>query len=148
VRIVQSTPDHAEALGRTMRARDALEVTRLGFEPHAVAYFGWRVSDFTRTALVDGQVAAIWGVVGNESVGVPWLLTAPPCEAVSALTFVRIYRAQAAEMLQLFPKLENYVDASYIAAVRLVELAGFTLDEAKPYGEMQSPFHRFEMVAA
>lgn len=149
VAIVPATADHAWILGRGLRAADVREVGCLGQMPHAAVFWSYRRALIRKTALVDGEVAAMWGVVGAPlgMVGTPWLLTGPASERVSALTFARIYQAEALGMLRLFPKLENYVDASYTGAVRLLKLAGFTLDEPKPYGLTQSPFRRFEMVA-
>lgn len=145
--IVRAVACHAEALGRNLRDGDALEGERLGIGALDGTRESFWLSSVARTALIDGRVAAMWGVVPADGYGRPWLLTAPPCLAVSPLRFARVYSEEAREMLHRFRKLENYVDAGYTGAVRLLQIAGFTLDEAKPYGMMGALFRRFEMVA-
>jgi hypothetical protein len=100
-----------------------------------------------RTGLVNGRVGAMWGVVGMAlgQLGQPWLLTGPACRLISPLLFARIYRQEALAMLDFFPRLENYVDASYGAAVRMLRLAGFWVDEPMPYGAKGALFRRFGM---
>lgn len=150
VSVVPATESHVNALSLRLREADVREVVRLGDEPLTAVAGSWRRSPVCRAALVNGTVAAMWGAAGTPMgfVGQPWLLTAPACELVSSLTFARIYCREARGMLALFPKLENYVDASYDGAVRLLQLAGFTLDEAKPYGPTRSLFRRFVMGVA
>ena len=103
---------------------------------------------WNKTALIDGKVAAVWGLGGSALgyTGMPWLLTAPLVESY-ALSCVRLYRQEVGLMLQSFPRLENYVLASYEKSVRLLALSGFRLDEPKPAGPHNVPYRRFWMEA-
>lgn len=145
--IIPATAEHAEVLGRTLRAADALEGALLGIEALQGVRDSFALSSVAWTALLGRHVAAMWGVVPMGDIGKPWLLTAPACRAVSSLQFARIYSEEVRQMLRLFPRLENYVDAGYTGAVRLLQIAGFTLDEAKPFGPLGASFRRFEMKA-
>lgn len=71
----------------------------------------------------------MWGLHGEllGSVGYPYLVTTPWCEAISPLRFARIYRQEVEIMRQFFPLLENYVDPKYLEAVRLLKMAGFQM---------------------
>lgn len=145
--IVPATEAHARELIRRLRPRDRGEILAAGLRPGVGVMVSWRGAVVRKAALVDGEVAALWGVSGVllGPVGMPWLLTGTPCEKVSPLRFARIYRAEAHEMLRLFFRLENFVDASYTAAVRTLALAGFWLDDPAPYGRRGALFRRFEM---
>jgi hypothetical protein len=136
-------------LAFTMRREDAAEARALGIRPSMALRESYRQGVMRRVAIVGDRVAAMWGVCGTPLAGHgrPWLVTAWPCRDVSALAFARVYRAQALEMLRLFPLLENYVDARYTGAVRMLGLAGFSVSDPEPYGRRGMMFRRFEMVA-
>lgn len=114
-----------------MRESDRLEVAKTGITPKRSLVYAFKNSFIHRTGLVDGEVAAMWGVVGQATsvIGIPYLLTGEVCNRMNPITFVRIYKQQLNEMNELFPELRNYVDSTYIEAVRLLKLVGFKLDE-------------------
>lgn len=131
-------------LAPRLREADALEMTALGEDPAECLRHSWAGSPIRRAVEVDGKVAALWGVYGDlfGGVGIPWFLTAPEIERIP-VTMVRQGRAEVSDMLGLYPRLENYVAASYRGAVRFVELLGFTVDaEIAIRG---TPFRRFWM---
>lgn len=150
VSIVPTLPSHIDRLGRSLRANDEREITCLGLNPHRMLWRSYRVALWRETVLIDGEVAAIGGVGGTALgiVGRPWMLTSPIAETISPLSFVRIFKQEVAQMLQLFPVLTNYVHAEYQGAVRLLELAGFTLDEPVPFGSPGVLFRRFHLEVA
>ena len=145
IEIVPATAAHARALGCGLRPADRREIVICGLDPERTVTLSFEHSVLRRTALVGGRVAAMWGVTGTPLgiVGCPWLLTGLPALEVSPIRFARLYKAQVADMLRLFPLLENYVDASYAGAIRMLELAGFRLDDPAPY-VAGSSFRRFE----
>jgi hypothetical protein len=147
--LITATEAHARELIRSLRVADRAEIVAAGSRPGQAVLASWRDAVIRRAALVDGEVAAIWGVSGSllGGVGVPWLLTGSPCERVLPLQFARIYRAEVVSMLGLFTRLENFVDATYIGAIRMLILAGFRLDDPAPYGPRGALFCRFEMRA-
>ena len=147
--IVGCEPCHLRQLARTLRADDAEEVRALGQpSPMRMMYRTWRASVVRRTAFVDGEIAAAWGLIGGGSLmaatGVPWLLTAPAIERVP-LDFAREARREVREMLDIYPLLENWVHAPYRRAVGFLKIVGFTIDEAQPILPTGEYFHRFWM---
>jgi hypothetical protein len=147
IEIIPAVADHVRALGISMRAADQAEIRGFGLVPHRTLWVSYRHSLMRRTALVDGEVAAMWGVTGAPlgRAGRPWLLTGPACDRVSPIRFARIYRDEAVSMLGLFPALENIVDSSYYGAVRMLCLAGFTVHDPVPMGVDGKCYSRFEM---
>ena len=67
-----------------------------------------------------------------SEVGMPWLITTDEVYKINPLRFVKIYQAEVFRMLRIFDYLENYVDANYEAAIRLLSIVGFTIEPAAP----------------
>lgn len=146
VRIVPSRIEDVYALSDNLRDADRLEITGLDLDPRSVIRASFRNAIMRRTAFVDGEIAAMWGLGGVmlSDEGAPWLMTSSVVERVP-VAFVRIARAQVAEMLSRRGHLANVVQASYTGACRLLDVLGFTLDEAAPLGPHGVPFRKFWM---
>lgn len=129
-------------LYETMREKDKIESIKLGFNPKVALTYSYRNALYRQTALIDGQVSAMWGVVGSalSHTGNPYLVTSTHVTEISTYKFVGIYKKEVQEMLKLFPVLENYVDGSYIESVRLLKLIGFTIGEPDNRG-----FYKFSI---
>lgn len=143
--IEQSVAAHVRLMGEAMREEDRREATLLGEVPHRLLWRSWKQSILKRSAFVEGEIAAMWGVSGDllSGRGTPWLVTAPACERVTPLAFARVYRDELREMAKLFPVLENYVDSSYRSAIRMLEISGFEVGLPKamnPTGALFRPF--------
>lgn len=134
-------------LAADLRAGDAAEITGLDLDPVAVIRGSYRSAIWRRTAVVDGRIAAMWGLGGAllDDEGAPWLLTTPAAERVP-VTFVRLARANVAEMLRDRRRLSNVVASSYRQACRLLEVLGFTLDAPRPMGPRGLLYQRFWMA--
>lgn len=135
VTLCTSTLEHVKDLYNNFRLKDQLECQRLGFQFDKALFYSFKHALIRRTALIDGRVAAMWGVVGTPLglCGQPFLLTSPEVYKVSSFQFVKIYKKEVSAMLKIFPILENYVDAQYPEAVRLLEMTGFTIDRDNPH---------------
>lgn len=146
--VVQSDMSHVRELSRDLRDEDRQEVEAMGIKPSHALFHSFKRSIMRRTALLDGKVIAMWGVAGTplSLVGHPYLLTGNYFTNLSPLKFIRTYKLEVEYMKQLFPVLENYVDASYKGAIRVLELVGFKLDEPILVGPRNTPFRRFSMV--
>ena len=92
-----------------------------------------------KTAFVDGDIAAMWGLGGTllGDTGVPWILTAPAIEKVP-LALVRESRKDIAEWLGFKRRLENLCAADYRAAIRfrLPRRSGRRCLRQKPHAKM------------
>lgn len=145
--IVPASIAHVHALARAMRADDAAEAIVLGFDPRKLLRASFRFSLYARTAYVDGEIAAMFGLAGDvlSDVGHPWLITTAAIERLP-ITFFLAARAEVAAMLTLKARLENQVAAGYARAVHFLEVLGFTIESPAPLGKNGAPFRRFWMA--
>jgi hypothetical protein len=114
----------------TLRYDDLMEITCFGVRPFVVIRKCFKQSHYRKTALVEGRLAAMWGLGGVMlgGKGEPWLLTAPAIER-APLAFVREARVEVARLCDMSRHLEGYCAASYVKAHRLLRILGFNLDE-------------------
>lgn len=131
VEILPSTAEHAKRLSMHLREADIREAKALGLYPHRGVFYAYRHACYRKTALVDGVVAAMWGLHGEllGQTGQPYLITGTAVEKISPIRFAKIYKQEVKIMKEFFPVLQNYVDASYTGAVRMLDIAGFDLSE-------------------
>jgi hypothetical protein len=147
IQIVPATEAHARAMAPHLRAADADEVLALGFAPDDALVESVRASFEAWTALVDGRPMCMWGLTAPmimDVVGVPWLLTTPEIER-HRRAFLVGSRRMVAEMLAVFPRLENWVDPRHTKAVRWLRWLGFTVEAPAPYGPLGAMFCRVTM---
>ena len=127
VRIVSCRAAHIAEIARTMRSEDRAEITATGMQ---VKHFLFRLYAesplYRRAALVDGEVAAVWGDMAPllATEGQMWLLTAPPVERVP-LAFMREVKAHVKKHLEVRSVLRADASAEYERALRFFKLAGF-----------------------
>ena len=143
--------DHdVRELVANMRHQDADECHAAGHDDlHRVVHEGIRASVMCYTARVDGDLAAIFGLVPYAgmlgSTGVPWLLGTPLVPKHRRI-LARHAQPYIARMLAIYPHLLNVVHARNSVAVHWLERMGFVIRPAEPYGPHGEPFHLFEMV--
>lgn len=146
VEVVDTTMSHIRELRKTLREADKKEAIAAGLDPMRACVYAFKQACWRRTGLIDDQPAAIWGVRGNllGLVGQPYLITNTRVDLISPLKFAKIYIKEVQVMKKMFPVLENYVDASYTGACRMLSLAGFKLD---PITINNHEFYRFSMAS-
>lgn len=144
VKIIPAEALHVASLRDRLRPADIAEMEAVGLRPGQGLWKSYRLSVLAKTALVDGEVAAMFGMSGSPLAmrGEPWLLTSPLVEKVK-VSFVREGRNAVAEMLAVCPVLSGYVDASYIKAVRLLKALGFWVDTPLPFGVKGALFSKY-----
>jgi hypothetical protein len=145
--IVDSAPSHLDQLATRLRALDCLELTACGSSARAHLQQCYDGAVLRKTAFVEGEIAACWGLQCGTLLsgeGYPWFLTTPAVERVP-IAVVKEARRHIAGMLEIRPRLVNYVLAAYAGAVRLIGVLGFTLGEPQPIGKNAVLFRRFEM---
>lgn len=147
VEIVESTVTHVRQLAGSLRYGDQKEIESYGFTVNKGLWRSYKGSILRRTALVEGHVAAMWGVCGDPmgGLGQPWLLTSHWAEKISPLRFARVYQQEVYAMLDIFPRLVNYCDAEYDKAIRLLDIIGFRIGEPEPLGEKGALYRKFEI---
>lgn len=133
-------------LSNSMRVKDRKEAEALGMDAEKALYLTFKCGLLRRTGYLDDEVVAMWGVTGTplSIVGRPYLVTSTFCEKLSPIEFCRLYKKEVIVMNSLFPILENYVDANYVEAVRLLKMTGF---ELSPEKINNNDFYKFKMVS-
>lgn len=142
--IVPSKIEDVYRIADNLREQDAAEITGFGLTPREALRTSYRHAILRKTAFVDGDIAAMWGLGGAmlSDAGTPWLMTTPAAERVP-VTFLKVGRAELALMLQQRAFLSNVVLASYKRACRFLEVLGFVLDPPLAMGPNGLPFRRF-----
>lgn len=139
----------ADILGLRLRAADIEEIRAgSGLAPtealrrsYDFSTHVWAVRD------LGGQPIALWGVGPLSLIqgrGCPWLLASDAFEQLG-LDIARLSRPLVAGIRDLYPRLENHVDARHAKAVRWLSWLGFTIDPPAAWGVEGRPFHRFWM---
>lgn len=128
--IVNTCPYHLRELAEAMTADSKDVASRLGYTPLKALWHSYRNSLYCKTGLIDGKIAAIWGLSGSmlAEVGKPWLIVSPEVKQ-SPLRIAFIYRKELNNMLKLFPVLEEWCPADNEPSIRMLELMGFRVDK-------------------
>lgn len=147
--IVPTEPEHIKLLATRLREDDVTELEAAGQTPQKALWRSYRQSSRSKTAFIDGEIAATWGVGGCPlgKVGRPWLLTAPPIEH-ARIAFLREGRYEVAEMLMTFEELRGFVDGRYHRALCLLDALGFSLSAEFPFGPYNVPFRQYSIRRA
>lgn len=137
VTILQCTQDHIRELKDNLRHNDRTEIENFGWSAGRGLWRSYKQGINNMTAIIGGEVAACWGVVGTYigDQGKPWLLTSSAIHKISPLKFARLYQLEVHKMLNSFDRLENYVCNEYPGAIRLLSIVGFTIEEPQKLGD-------------
>jgi len=148
--IVPATYEHIEQLVPRLRKADLQEIAAAtGSDPEGSLAVAVGTSPVAYTWLHKGRVMAMFGAApypGRPGVGIPWLLGAKGMDKHKVF-FVRRSKKYLAEMLELFPVLENWVDARNTSSIQWLAWIGFALSEVQPFfGIQRLPFIRFNIA--
>lgn len=150
VEFVQPERWHVDELAAKLREADRWELMASGHADHRKAIAdSLGLSTHMATALIDGRVAAIFGLVPLSlvtGVAAPWLL-GTDLVTQHRRALMRLAPSYIAAMKRAYPHLVNLVHAENEFAVRWLRRAGFVLHPAQPHPASGAPFHRFEMKA-
>lgn len=145
---VPATVDHVEDLAPRLRRADCAEIWATGrYSPREALHMSLRNSRASVAALADGVPFAIFGVAPRSALsetGIPWLLGSDDIEQ-HRRAFLRHGRVFVAAMLDMYPHLENYVDARNTTSIEWLKWLGFDILPATPFGVYRMLFHKFEM---
>ena len=147
--IEPTTSEHLDELALNMRESDLQEITCISNRGvRATLALSAELSSWVSTCLVDGAVAAVWGVAPRwaenprDDFAVPWMLGTPLTNA-HPKTLVSESKRQLRLMLNDYDHLQQWVDIRNTASVRWLKHLGFTFGEAKPYGMAGELFYPF-----
>ena len=139
-------------LSVTMRAEDFATVAELvDADPLKSLQMRLGASSHALTALdKHGYVICMFGLasMGDKGAsGAPWLVGSDLIENHRVL-FARLSKKYLAAMLQLYPVLENAVDARKTNSVRWLRWLGFDVGPALPLGKFGAPFRPYMLKRA
>ena len=143
-----ATAEDAVELAKTMRPEDAAEVYASGgFDPATAVLESFRLSVNPQVALIDGELAAMWGVAPINlatGFGVVWMLTGAAVWK-APLLFLRASKREVERLASHWNCLVNAIDARYERAVRWAKWLGLKVDAPRPFGFLGLPFHHIQI---
>lgn len=124
---------HMEELAFAMRPQDRREITRTtnGMPVRKIIQESVSRSVYSRVAVIDNRVAAMWGLlvpVLMGELGYPWAMTTPVVDKHHKL-FVAGSRFYIREMSKIAPRMSVWVDGEYRSALRWLTYLGFDVDK-------------------
>ncbi len=130
--IIPTQIEHIELLLNELKKIDKEDAYRFGECPIEILIKAYKKSLYVKTAIIDGKIIAIWGVIGTYlgSLGRPWSIMLPDTEDYP-FRVTSFYRQEIDKMLELFPILEDIVDVKHTKILRMLKIMGFTFGE--PY---------------
>lgn len=130
VRILPCTLKHLRELAANLRPGDCAELMAPGQKVRHILHDIWVQSDEPRCALVDGKVAACWGVTTSllATEGEPWLFTTAAVEKVP-IRFLKQAQHEIKLMLKTHHSLVSAVASDYTRAIRFFQLLGFSVSD-------------------
>lgn len=146
LRFVPATAEHAAELARTMRAGDRAEAWAIERRaPLDALLDALSRSSRAWTAFVDGEVAAMFGVIEIDLLtrtGSLWFLTGAAVDAHKRV-LLRAAPPTLAALRREWDVLLNVVDARYAGALSLLRWLGAEIHPPEPMGPGGVPFRRF-----
>ena len=124
---IQTDVDHVAA---NLRDADLVELRAAGFDdPAGEVRRGWVGSDWTRSVLIDGVPAILYGVAptGLQGCGSPWMLATDGIRAITR-QFLLGSRGEVERMREAYCFLVNQVHRGNALSIRWLRWLGFTID--------------------
>ena len=151
VKFIKPTDELIQAIAADMRQADVDEIWASNhYTPIDGLMESWKVSDYSAVVVINNEPCVMVGlVIANilGGVGVPWLMGSNAIMKYKS-SFMRYGPELIEQMLDVCPKLVNYVHVKNKASVRWLKQVGFKFDDPVPYGAEQELFHRFHLQRA
>jgi hypothetical protein len=142
------TDEAIEHIAANMRELDAAEIMAShGHEPLDALKIGKSVSDYSAIVHYKDIPCAMFGLNKGDILsctGIPWMLGTHDVSK-DVRGFLSESKAILNEMLDLAPRLFNYVHAENKPSIVYLKHLGFTIDKPKSYGVKKELFHRFSL---
>ena len=146
VKFVKPNSDLVQYVANNMRQADRIEITAShGYTPIEALVKGVAISTLSSVALINDEPCAVFGLVVENIItgfGVPWLL-GTDLIFKHKRDFVEHTRIGVDEMLEVCPRLENWVHCENVKSIRWLKSMGFTMSDPKPIGVNGELFMRF-----
>ena len=146
ITVEKSTREDAEYIAKHMRQADVQEIfDSHHFSPEEAMDFTIKNTIFCLTVKVKGVPAIIFGINGDSVLserGTIFMLGTDDIQKLR-FRFVRHSRKFIDMMLEQYSYLYNFVSADNFLSVGWLKFLGAQIEDAKPYGMEQRPFHYF-----
>jgi len=150
VKFVKPTNELIQHVADNMRQADRIEIAAShGYTPIEALVKGVDRSKLCAVALINDEPCAVFGLVVENIVtgfGVPWLL-GTDLIFKHKREFIEQTKTGVAEMLEVCPRLENWVHCKNVKSIRWLKSMGFTMSDPKPIGVNGELFMRFTKCA-
>lgn len=138
-----SVIEDVQYLADHIREEDRQEIWHISRKTPLEAFqSGYDVSEPPFTIEWKGVPVAMFGVSGEGTVGVPWMLATDDLKRIKK-DLLRECRGYVNDMLKKYPFLTNQVWAENIIHIRWLIWLGFTFEEPEPMGPDNEMFIRF-----
>lgn len=137
---VKTTQGHILELCSNLRIPDKAEVIAktgdLDFKKTIVR--GWIMAETCTTALVDDEVALVYGIVESQDkrIGSPFMLATDKLNKIK-IPLLRKSRARVYEMEQKYQMLFNYIDSRNEVHLRFIKWCGFEIINEKIFNDVK-----------
>ena len=146
VEFVRPTEAMINVIASDMRDADAAEVWASSHHtPLQSLMIGWKSSDISVIIKCNGEPMVMIGLVKQNMLtgnGIPWMLGTN-----ASMKYKREFFNQTGpiieEMLNVCPRLSNYVHGKNKASILWLKWLGFTIEEPIEHGPDSEIFHRF-----
>ena len=150
VKFVKPNSDLVRYVADNMRQADRIEIAAShGYTPHEALVKGVARSKLCAVALINDEPCAVFGLVVENIVtgfGVPWLL-GTDLIFKHKREFVEHTKIGVDEMIDVCPRLENWVHCENVKSIRWLKSMGFTMSDPEPIGVNGELFMRFTKCA-
>jgi hypothetical protein len=147
--IVPATLEHMRVMARIMREADRAEVEGVGQVPRHLLNLLYRNSTHRHAALVDGDLAVVWGVTGAvlDDEGMAWLFSAPAIERIP-ISFFKEAKTWLCDIMKKKRKIWSSVAVFHHQSIRFYTMLGFKLTHPVECGPRKMMFHDLIMERA
>ncbi len=148
VKFVEPSIDLIDLIAKDMRQADVSEIWASDhYTPKEALVTGLDISHKSVVITIDNEPVVIIGLVIKDilpGVGVPWMLGTNNCIKYKRY-FITLVPAIINEMLDVCPKLFNYVHINNKVSIQWLKRIGFSFDKAEPYGCDNELFYKFHL---
>ena len=146
--VVPATQELIDQLKGKLRIADEIECQALcGLSADDALQDGFEKSLQSWVGMMDEEPILAFGVASPALIsdtGIPWMLATDNISKVG-MAVIRRSKKYVRAMLDLFPKLENFVDAENAVSIRWLAWCGFMIAPPMPLRPDGRPFHHFWM---
>lgn len=145
--VIPASIEHIAPIAENMREADAIEVwLSARLTPYQAMKSGFEQSVKAWTIMQDDTPIGMFGVSSVSvlgDTGVPWLLGTDQMLTIKR-QFIRESARYLGEVLNLYPRLENYVHADNSASLKWLKWLDFNLSGPFSVGPEMADFYKFE----